>query len=241
MSPAIGTTVRPVSAAICFAVAASGSAVRAVITTSAPSCASCSATARPIPLLAPVTKATFPASCRSTPTPLARPGSDGIPNITTPEGFPVRPALLRQRSATPRRSVARKPPAAAWLPIDLRHDHVRFAEIYATQARGMCLPGVQHLTRATGGWMARGQGVGALAGGEGAAEDLADVVAGQGGQPEHLLGALVGGQRRPGVPDQGAFVEVMAGAHDHPRRHLLAPALVGDAGHGGLRDRRVIL
>ncbi len=33
--------------------------------------ASCSATARPMPLLAPVTKATFPASCRSTATPSA--------------------------------------------------------------------------------------------------------------------------------------------------------------------------
>src|SRR5215510_2282857 len=63
MSPAIGTMACPVAAAICFAAVSSGSAVRAVMTTSAPSCARCSATARPMPLLAPVTKATF------TPTP----------------------------------------------------------------------------------------------------------------------------------------------------------------------------
>src|SRR5215475_4214149 len=65
MSPAMGTMVLPVAAVICFAVVSSGSAVRAVMTTSAPSRARSSATARPMPLLAPVTKATLPPSSRS--------------------------------------------------------------------------------------------------------------------------------------------------------------------------------
>src|SRR5580704_12359094 len=71
MSPASGSTARPVSAAILPAAASSGPAVRAVMTTSQPSRARCSATQRPIPLLAPVTKATFPSSRRSTATPSA--------------------------------------------------------------------------------------------------------------------------------------------------------------------------
>jgi hypothetical protein len=44
MSPAIGTIARPVSDAICAAVCSSGSALRAVITTSTPSRARSSAT-----------------------------------------------------------------------------------------------------------------------------------------------------------------------------------------------------
>src|SRR5579862_1422474 len=72
MSPASGSTARPVSAAIFSAADSSGSAFRAVMTTSAPSRARNSATQRPMPLLAPVTKATFPSSCRSTATPSRR-------------------------------------------------------------------------------------------------------------------------------------------------------------------------
>ena len=49
MSPAIGTIVRPVSDAICAAAFSSGSAVRAVITTSTPSRARSSATCRRCP------------------------------------------------------------------------------------------------------------------------------------------------------------------------------------------------
>src|SRR5690242_10546006 len=69
MSPASGSTVRPVAAAIFSAAASSGPAVLAVMTTSQPSRARNSATQRPMPLLAPVTKATLPSSRRSTATP----------------------------------------------------------------------------------------------------------------------------------------------------------------------------
>src|SRR5437879_3229384 len=65
MSPARGTIVRPDSCSISRAAASSGPAVRAVMTTSAPSPASCRATCRPMPLLAPVTKATLSVSSRS--------------------------------------------------------------------------------------------------------------------------------------------------------------------------------
>src|SRR5579862_1590010 len=69
MSPASGSTVRPVPAAIFSAAASSGPAVRAVMTTSQPSRARNSATQRPMPWLAPVTKATLPSSRRSTAAP----------------------------------------------------------------------------------------------------------------------------------------------------------------------------
>src|SRR5690242_6045176 len=69
MSPASGSTARPVAAAIFSAAASSGPAVLAVMATSQPSRASNSATQRPMPLLAPVTKATLPSSRRSTATP----------------------------------------------------------------------------------------------------------------------------------------------------------------------------
>src|SRR4051812_38764999 len=66
MSPAIGTTLRPVASASPFAVSSSGSGVRALIATSQPSCANVSADARPIPLLAPVTRTVEPCKPRST-------------------------------------------------------------------------------------------------------------------------------------------------------------------------------
>src|SRR5438132_7924551 len=65
VSPASATMVRPVLAAISLATCANGPAVLAVITMSAPSEASCSATALPMPLLAPVTNAILPVNPRS--------------------------------------------------------------------------------------------------------------------------------------------------------------------------------
>src|SRR5581483_10921050 len=65
MSPATAITSRCVIAVISRAVSSSGCSVRAVMTTLAPSRASSSATARPMPLLAPVTSATLPVSWRS--------------------------------------------------------------------------------------------------------------------------------------------------------------------------------
>ena len=65
VSPGTATTRRPVAAAISAAVAVSGSGVRAATTTSQPSSASTRATALPMPLLAPVTSARLPLSCRS--------------------------------------------------------------------------------------------------------------------------------------------------------------------------------
>src|SRR5215475_13433567 len=91
MSPAIGTMACPVAAAICFAAVSSGSAVRAVMTTSAPSCARCSATARPMPLLAPVTKATFPPSCRSNANPSRRLTASPVPTTRPPPAFHRQP------------------------------------------------------------------------------------------------------------------------------------------------------
>src|SRR5260221_2164077 len=65
MSPAMPMTSVPLIAAISLAATCSGSSLRAVRTTFAPSLASPSATARPIPLLAPVTKATLSLRLRS--------------------------------------------------------------------------------------------------------------------------------------------------------------------------------
>src|SRR5690242_10930251 len=84
MSPAMGTTSRPVAAQISLAAFCSGSALRAVITTSAPSRARSSATARPMPLLAPVTKATLPPSCRSNANPSHRLTVSPVPSTTRP-------------------------------------------------------------------------------------------------------------------------------------------------------------
>src|SRR5262249_30169242 len=91
MSPAIGTMACPVAAAICFAAVSSGSAVPAVMATSAPSCARCSATARPMPLLAPVTKATFPPSCRSNANPSRRLTASPVPTTRPPPAFHRQP------------------------------------------------------------------------------------------------------------------------------------------------------
>src|SRR5262245_33915820 len=66
VSQAIGTTVRPDSAARSAAACFSRCSVRAQMATSQPSSASWRAMARPMPRLAPVTMAFLPLSCRST-------------------------------------------------------------------------------------------------------------------------------------------------------------------------------
>ena len=74
-SPATGTTLRPVSRAISPAVASRASGDLELMTTSAPSLASRSATARPRPFDAPVTRAALSFSPRSTRvSPLGRTG-----------------------------------------------------------------------------------------------------------------------------------------------------------------------
>ena len=69
----------------------------------------------------------------------------------------------------------------------------------------------------------------------------AELVARQGGQPEHPLGALGRDEQRPGVCDERGVVELVPVPQHHPGGHPLTPPFVRNPRYRGFRHGRMTL